>query len=292
MSSTISTNFAKQYEPMFQTLAQQSVSYFKDKVKVKIVDSANQWYMDQIGAVSDALVTGQRQAISLGDTPHTRRQITKASYYFADTVEERDLENMLSNPTADYTQNGLRALERRMDTIIIAAAFASANTGVDGGTAVAFSAEGKTIASGSTGLTFAKLLEVRKTFQKANVPFTKINLAIGPEQEEDLYNLPEFINRDFREKGALDNTSGMAGFVADFMEFSIWRTTGLTLGGSTRDCIAWVDGGIGMIIGISPKVIIENRPDLVGSPTQVQVLMSAGAARLEGNKVIKLQCDE
>lgn len=292
MSNQISTNFAKQYEPMFQTLAQQKVSYFKDKVKVKIVSSAEEWYMDQIGSVTDAEVTGQRQTISLGNTPHSRRQVTKKSYYFADTVEERDLQNMLSDPTAEYTANGLRALERRMDKIIIDAAFADANTGKEGGTTTTFASEGTTIASGSVGLTFGKFLTIRKNFQNNNVAFSSINLAIGPEQEEDLYNMPEFINKDFRNQAALDTTSNIDGFVGRFMEFNIWRSTQLAVSGGVRDCIAWTDDGIGLIIGIAPKVIIENRPDMVGSPTQVQVLMAAGSSRLEGTKVQKVQCTE
>lgn len=292
MSNQITTNYAKAYEGMFQRLAQQKVSYLKDKVKVKMITNADEWFMNQIGAVSMTTVTGQRQAISLGNTPHARRAITKGDSYFADTVEERDVVNMISDPFADYTVNALSAADRQFDQIIIDAAFADARTGVDGGTTTTFASEGTTIASGSVGLTFSKLLQIRKNYQNNNVSFSKINLVIGPEQEEDLYNMPEFTNKDFRDASQLDNPSSIDGYVGRFMEFDIWRSTLLTLNSSTRDCVSWVEGGIGLGIGIQPKVIIENRPDLVGSPLQVQVLMSAGASRLEGARVQKVQCDE
>lgn len=292
MSNQVSTAFAKLYEAKYHELAQQRVSYFKDKVMVKEVSSAEEWYMDQYGAVSLSSVTGQRQAISLGNTPHSRRQVTKSDFYFADTVEERDTQNLLVDPTAAYTANALRAAERQIDATIIAAATADANTGAEGGTTTTFASESTTIVHGSAGLTYSKLLQIRKNFQNADLEPKRICLAVGPEQEEDLYNIAQFVNKDYRDASQLDSVSLTPGFVGRFMEFDIYRSTQLSVTSSVRDCLAWVDGGIGLIVGISPKVIIENRPDLVGSPTQIQVLMSIGASRLEGVRVQKIECQE
>jgi hypothetical protein len=294
MSTSIDTNFAKQYSPMLTELSQQRVSVLKDKVIVKQVDSAEEWFMDQYGAVSDTEVTGQRQTISLSNTPHYRRMISKRSFYFADTIEERDLTNMLVNPQAAYTKNGLQALERRLDSLIIEAAFATAYTGKLGTTTKTFAADGgTTIATGAAGLTFAKFLTIRKTFQNNNVHAKRINLVIGPEQEEDLYGISQFMQREYRSDSTpIDNMSQMDNYIGRFMEFDIWRSTLLAVDTGTRDCLAWVEGGLGLITGIAPKVILGVRDDMIGAPLQVQVLVSAGASRLDGQKVIKVQCAE
>jgi hypothetical protein len=301
MSNQISTSFQKTYEPMFQMLAQQRTSFFKSKCRVKVVTTAEEWYMDQLGAVDVTEITSQRQAIVLSNTPHQRRQVVRKTFYFADTVEEQDLVKMKSNPTMDYTQNGLFALERRIDKLIIDAAFGTAQIGKDGGTAVTFATDtngvggagGQTIVHGSTGLTYGKFLAVRKAFHNRNVFPSTICLAIGPEQEEDLFGINEFINIDFNNKKPVGDSTGVPeGFAAKFMEFEIYRSTQLAITTTVRDCIAWDKMGIGVIIGIAPRVILENRPDMAGSPLQVQVVMQVGASRLDGDRVIKLQCSE
>lgn len=293
MSTSISVNFAKQYSPFFVELSQQRTSYFKSKVQVKIVNSAEQWYMDQIGAVEDTEVTTQRQAIVFANTPHKRRQIIKKTFYFADTVEEQDVQNMISDPTAAYTQAGLMALERRLDKLILEAALADAKTGKDGGTTTVFDT-GMIVAANSTGLSFAKFLAVRKLFQNRNVAYRKINIAIGPEQEEDLYNIPQFVQREYRREGNMPIDAGEEpmGYVGRFMEFEIWRTTFLALSSTTRKCIAWTEGGLGLAMGIAPKVLLGHREDLVGSPLQVQTLLSAGSSRLDEDKVAEVDCIE
>ena len=300
MSNEVSTSFARRYEPMFQMLAQQTTSYFKDKVRLKTVADGESWSMDQLGAVGVTEITGQRQAISLSDTPHQRRLIEKRTFYFADTVEEQDLTKLITDPTSDYTKNGLMALERRLDQLILDAALGSAKIGKDGGTTVTFAADtngvsgagGQTVAAATTGLTYAKLLEIRKKFHQRNVFPTKICLAIGPDQEEDLLNTTQFTNGDFRSVKPLDNEVGKEGYIGSFMEFEIYRTNQLAESGGTRSCIAWDKDGLGAIVGIAPKVILENRPDLAGSPLQVQVVMQAGASRLDGDKVIQVDCVE
>lgn len=292
MSNQISTAFTKQYESQFQILSQQMMSRFKNKVRRKVAKSGAEYYIDQIDAVSVTEANSQRTAITLGNTPHARREISKRRFYFADTVEDSELTDLLANPTADYTRNALMALERQIDDLIIEAAFADAKTGNIGGTTTTFASEGTTIASGSTGMTFAKLLQIRKTFENDDVPFTKINLAVGPEQEEDLLGFDQFVSTDYRDKSTFDNLSGIDGYVGRFMEFDIWRSTRLAVNTGVRDCVAWVDDGIGLITGVEPKVIISPRVDMVEEPTQIQVVMYGGASRLDGEKVIKVQCQE
>lgn len=300
MSNQVSTSFARRYEPMFQMLAQQTTSYFKDKVRLKTVTDGESWSIDQLGAVGVTEITGQRQAISLGNTPHQRRLVEKRSFYFADTVEEQDLTKLITDPTSDYTKNGLMALERRLDQLIIDAALGSAKIGKDGGTTVTFAndtngvggAGGQTIVHGSAGLSYAKLLETRKKFHQRNVFPKKICFAIAPDQEEDLLNISQFVNGDFRSQKPLDNTTGKEGYIGSFMEFEFYRSNQLALDTTTRSCIAWDKDGIGAIVGIAPKVILEHRPDMAGSPLQVQVVMQAGASRLDGDRVIEVQCTE
>ena len=300
MSNQVSTSFAKRYEPMFQMLAQQTTSYFKDKVRLKTVTDGDGWFIDQLGAVGVTEITTQRQSIVLGNTPHQRRLVEKRAFYFADTIEEQDLSKLISDPTADYTRNGLQALERRLDQLIIDSALGSAKIGVAGGTTVAFAADdngvsgtgGQTIVHGSAGLTYAKLLEIRKRFHLRNVFPKKICLAIAPDQEEDLLNISQFINGDFRSQKPLDNITGKEGYIGSFMEFEIYRSNQLAKATTTRTCLAWDKDGIGVIVGIAPKVILENRPDMAGSPLQVQVVMQAGASRLDGDKVIAVECTE
>ena len=59
-------------------------------------------------------------------------------YEFADLIDDLDKVRMLVDPTSTYALAAAYAMGRAMDDAIITAALGSADTGVAGGTAVAF----------------------------------------------------------------------------------------------------------------------------------------------------------
>jgi hypothetical protein len=169
MSFEITTDFVQKYRDSLVLLAQQKKSRFRDKVMVESgIRGQTVWY-DQIGVTSAQPITVRQGDTPLANTPHRRRRIDLTPYNWADLIDNVDKVRMLADPTSTYTEGGNAAMNRAMDDIIIAAFFATANTGQTGGTTVAFPSSNIVAVnswaygsgSGNSGLTISKLIEAR-----------------------------------------------------------------------------------------------------------------------------------
>jgi hypothetical protein len=194
-------------------------------------------------------------------------------------------------------------LKRKKDQIIIEALLGSVLTGQKLGTSITATADGvETIAAGGAGLTYAKAVAIRESFEANDIAIDedeKIILCITQKQHTDALNDDKFINSDFysgRQIGADGRITSLLGMqVKIFGTVPAIGSAMISKTGSDRNCIAFISGGennaIAMAVNSDIGIKFQDRPDLVKTH-QIVADMSMSAVRTEGKLVKKFLCQE
>tara|TARA_A100000172_G_C3042386_1_gene111004 strand:- start:1481 stop:2365 length:885 start_codon:yes stop_codon:yes gene_type:complete len=294
MSVNITTAFVNQYRANVEHLLQQKGSRLRNFVRVESQNSEFEYY-DRIGSVDAIEVTSRHSDTPLISTPHDRRQVSLRDFDWADMIDRTDRIRLLIDPTSPYAQNAAWALGRKMDDIVIEAAFGTAYSGKTGSTSVAHDA-GSVIAvnyveSGSaanSGLTVGKLREAKRLLDSNETdPSDPRFIIVTSKQINDLLQTTEVTSSDFNSIKAL-----VQGEVNTFMGFQFIRTERVATDSSSyRRVIAYCRSGLLMAVGSDINVDIGPRRDKRNS-TQVYCSASFGATRMEEGKVLEIKCAE
>ena len=194
MSNQITTAFAKQYEANAQLIVQQMESRVRDKAMVKDITNAKERFMDYVGKATVTERTTRHGDTTYSDTPHTRRMITAKTYHVADLIDRPDAVRTLIDPQNAYLSTMRAAMNRKIDNVFFSQLLGTAYTGESGTTSRTMATLGtQQIATGSVGMSTAKLIEAMEILNLADVPdeseggtnFTRW-CAIGPHQVSDL----------------------------------------------------------------------------------------------------------
>jgi len=294
MSDQITTAMVQGYRANVDFLLQQRGSLLRGAVRQESQNVESDFY-DRIGAtdaVEDVTRHGDTQYVN---TPHDRRRVTLRDFHWADLIDKKDKLRLLMDPQSAYAINAAMALGRKLDDIIIEAAFGTAYTGKTGSTAVAFPA-GDVIAvdyhddggSGNTGLTIDKLRRARTKLKQAQVMKDEPwYIACAAHQIQNLLTTTQIGSQDFNMVKAL-----VQGEVNTFMGFTFIESERLlTDVSSYRRVIAWTQSGILLAIGDDINTEIDKLPTKKYS-VQVFAEVHANATRMEEGKVLEILCDE
>lgn len=307
MSFQVTTAFVQQYSANVAFLSQQHGSVLENAVVKDTTVVGYNAYYDQIGQTGYQKSPARHADSPLFSTPHARRQVALYDVEWGDLVDKLDKVMMLIDPTSAYAMNAAFSMGRAKDDCIINAAFATANTGQSGGTAVSFPA-GNIIAvndrtyqdqgntqSGNSSLTVSKLISAKNIFFTGNVHETEeFFVAPSSQQIAALLTATPVTSIWYNEVKAL-----VQGLVKQFMGFNVIRTQlviadgngNSLLNGSSYALIpAWVKSGIMLAVAAEPKAEIAPRADKRFS-TYVFYAMAIGATRMEETKVAQLICD-
>lgn len=294
MSVQITTAFVQQYRANVEHLLQQKGSRLRPFVRVETQNAEFDFY-DRIGATSAQEVTGRHQDTPLINVPHDRRRVSLRDFDWAELIDRPDRIRLLIDPTSPYSQNASMALGRKMDAIVIEAAFGSVSTGKTGSSTVTFPA-GQQIAvnyveSGSatnSGLTVGKLRRAKQLLDAAETdPSDPRYIICTAKQINDLLQTTEVTSSDYNSVKAL-----VQGDVNTFMGFEFVRTELVaTDANSYRRVICYSKSGMLLAVGQDITVDIGPRRDKRNS-TQVYCSASFGSARMEEEKVLEIKCAE
>lgn len=289
MSDQVTTAFVKEFEAGFIHLAQQTKSRFEMAVITKTGSKGEETFMDQIGSTDVVLKTGRHTATVRVDTPHSRRRVAPLDYTWADLVDNQDEIRTLTDPSGAYMVAGNSAMQRQKDLDIILAALGTSFTGKTGAVAKEMLAS-HIIANGATGLTVAKLIQVREILGFAEADDYDGNkgrgdlfIATTPREVSNLLDDPEVTSSDFNTVKALVN-----GEVNEYMGFTFIRTNQIQQDTvNVNKCIAWHRKGIGFRIydNIVARLTEESTMDYAMQP---YLRMSFGATRLEEERVVQV----
>ncbi len=292
--ATLSVNFEKVYKPGFTPLLQQMVSKFRPLVTVQSFSNAEEWYMNQIGAVTISEVADLSDNTILTNTSTARRQITKKNFPYHELVLDDQVNNMSFDPKSSLVQNALRGFARRADALILAAATGAAKTGKNGETTTNLPA-GNILAHGSEGVTYDKMLAGVEFFLSKDYVGTDLTYAIGPAQARELLGIDKFINGDFKrlQEGGIVSPmmSGYIGTLNLGINVNIVVSTLLAEAGDVRDTIMFSKEAIGLGVGKEPTFKHVVRGDK-NSQDQLSIISIMGASRLDEDQVFVIKCDE
>lgn len=288
--STIDKNLIIQFSDMLHVKAQQLHARLRPYVRIKPM-SGDVFAYDGIGQVAAREVNGRVQPTQFDDIDHLRRKIRRRRFVVTLPIDDSDVRALLINPEGEYAEAAVRAMERVFDRVGIEAMFADVLTGRDFETTVTFASEGTTV-DATAGLTYEKLLEIKKNFTNnevgTDVP-EQIVFGITGTEEEALMKETELISGDFTRQFAVEKGSLVKAVGMDIITYGASVANPLlAVASTTRDCFAMSSRAL--CYGMSKEfgIEIKDRPDYV-NVTQVQITGILGAVRTEGVLIQKVQ---
>lgn len=291
MSANIPTHFVQQYASNIALLLQQRGSKLRQYVQTGSHVGKQASVVDQIGAVEmTSIVSGTRfQAMGRTDATMDRRWVFPSDFDLPQLIDSFDKLRLLQDPASAYVQNAVFAAGRKMDDLIIDAAFGTAKTGEAGATNTAFPA-GQIVSAVTGGLTVSKLREAKKILMANEVDLESdpITAIVTAKQHDDLLAEAQVISTDFNDKPVL-----VEGKITRFLGINIVHSERLDVDGDLKRMIP-VFAKSGMYLGLWNDITtdVSQRKDLQGLPWQAYVYMTAGATRLEEKKVVQIKCVE
>lgn len=284
MSDQITTAFVNQYKMGVQLLAQQEGSVLRDAVRYETQNAEYDFY-DQIASTTAIEVTTRHGDTPLVTSEHRRRRNALRFFDWADLIDKKDKIQIINDPQGPYVQNAGYAMGRALDQVIIDAFFATSYTGKTGATAVTFPSSTHEVASGSVGLTVAKLRAARKILRAQNIPKNElIFAAVTATEIDDLLGTTEVTSSDYNSVKALVN-----GDVDTFMGIKFIHTQLVYDDGTTRSVPIWAKNG--MLVSANPEMEVDIGPrrDKRNS-IQVYVSGNFGATRMDEQRVVRVLC--
>lgn len=295
MSFTVDLALVNTYRANIEIKFQQKQSRLRPFVRYETQHAEFDFY-DRIGPTDAVEVVGRHQDTPLVGTDHDRRRVALRDFDWADLIDKKDQIRMIADPTSAYTMNAVMAMNRRMDDVVIDAAFGTSYAGKQGEVAIQFPA-GQVIASNfveaggaaASNLTIGKLRRARYLLDKAeaaNEGEADLAIVVDPSQVQSLLRTTEVTSADYNTVRAL-----VSGEIDTFMGFKFVKSNRLKVNGTVRDCIVLEKQGMLLAVNEEVEVDVGPRRDKRMS-TQVYVQGHFGATRMWEEKVIKLQCDE
>jgi len=295
MADNIASVYAVQYGTNISLLLQQKGSKLRGTVQTGSYKGKQSEVVTQYGATSARAVSTRYQPIVPVNTPNDRRWVFPEDYDWADLIDNFDKLRLLADPQSAYSQNGLYAMGRAVDDVIISAMFGTAKTGEAGGTSTTFPTSTQQVAvnyaaSGNVGLTVDKLREARRILMENEVDLDAepVYCAISAEQHDDLLGQIQVTSDDYN--------TGMPvlqdGKVSRFLGINFVHTERLPTSSNHRRCPVWVPSG--MHLGMWNDIMsnVTQRRDLSSHPYQVYLMGTFGATRTEEKKIVDILCAE
>lgn len=304
MSINLPQHYVQQYASNIQLLLQQKGSVLRDTVTMGSYIGKQASPVDQIGAVAANRVTGRFQPMGRVDAPVDRRWVFPVDFDLPQLVDQFDKLRLLLDPQSSLVQNGVYAMGRAMDDVIVESYFGTAKTGEQGGTSTTFgttvsTSGGQNIAvafgaASATGLTVAKLREgVRVAMaNQVDLDSDPLHCVITSQQHDNLLAEAQIISTDFNDRPVL-----VDGRIRRFLGINFHICERLANGtddasGTSRAIPLYARSGMHLGIWNDITTSISKRNDLQGEPWQAYCYGTFGATRLEEKKMIRIWCRE
>lgn len=294
MSVNIPNHYVKEYATNIELLLQQRGSKLRPFVMSGSYIGEQASPVDQIDKIAMQEVTGRFEPIGRVDAEVDRRWINPSNFDLNQLIDTFDKLRLLTDPESIYVQNAVYAAGRQYDDLIIDAFFGTAKTGKTGSGDTPFPA-GQQVAvnfgaSSNVGLTVAKLREAKRILManEVDIDMDPICCVVTAQQHDNLLAEAQVISTDFNERPVL-----VDGKINKFLGINFIHCERLdTDGNSYRRVPIFAKSGMHLGIWNDITTDISQRKDIKGLPFQAYVHMTAGATRLEEEKVVEVKCAE
>jgi hypothetical protein len=295
MSDQIASAYAVQYGINVSILLQQKGSKLRSTVAMGSYKGKQSEVVTQYGATSARAVSTRYTPIVPVNTPNARRWVFPEDFDWADLIDNFDKLRLLADPQSAYTQNGLYAMGRALDDVIIDGMLNDNKTGESGGTTTGFDTTNQRVAvnyaaSGNVGLTVDKLREARRILMENEVDLDAepVYCAISAEQHDDLLGQMQVVSSDFNG----DTPVLKDGKIMQFLGINFIHSERLPLSSTYRRCPVWVPSGVHLGMWNDIMSNVTQRRDLSSHPYQIYLMGTFGATRTEEKKVVDILCAE
>lgn len=288
---TFDQTFVKDFSSQVNILTSQGESFFKPLVRTRPVVGESFDY-NSLGAVKAQKKTVVNEDVQVANAKHERRGAKLDTTYVALHIDGDVSKQTLLDLDAGYTKIVAQSIMRDFDITVAKAAVGDVLTGKDLTTSTPFTGETVDVTSG--GLTFDKLLEIRKAFRAKGVGAfadEQIYVAISEKEEAQVLGDVKLTSKDYgfsrynEKRAQMEEMLGMK-FIC--LPSNPDNDTGiLQVANSIRQCFAFSSRAIEVGQRHELQIKVD---EIVGKVNthQVKALYGIGALRTEDAHVIKI----
>ena len=293
MSVNLVNHFVQQYSTNIQLLLQQQGSKFRNAVTAGSYVGKAASPVDQIGKIEMQPVSSRFGAMGRVDAPTDRRWVYPSDFDLPQLIDTFDKLRLITDPQSSYVRNAVLAAGRQMDRLICSAFTGTAKTGETGATSTSFASGNEVdvaVGGNNSKLNVAKLREVKRLMMANHVDFDMEEAYVGitAADHDSLLGDIQVISADFNggqavlKDGKIMEFMGFKFIHCELIETALAGTNEVTLP-------VWVKSGMHLGLWNDIENSIDQRADLQGRPWQLYTQMTAGATRLEENKVYAIE---
>lgn len=293
MSINIPTHYVQQYSTNISLLLQQKGSKLRMACMTGSHTGKAASPVDQIGSIEMQAVTSRFGPMGRVDAPTDRRWVYPSDFDLPQLIDTFDKLRLITDPSSSYVQNAVMAAGRQYDKLICTAFTGTAKTGEAGGTSTGFTAGNEVdvaVGGANSKLNVAKLREVKRIMMGNHIDFDLEEAYVGitAYDHDALMGDIQVTSRDFNggqavlKDGKIMDFMGFKFIHSEIIETSLAGTNEVTLP-------VWVKSGMHLGIWNDMEHSVDTRADLQGKPWQLYTKMTAGATRLEENKVYAIE---
>lgn len=320
--SGIEGSYVQRYAQDVQMELQQAESRLRPIVSVKPDCSGLVQFMDKIGTVSAEKVTSRFADSPIMPVKHSRRKVSSQGYDWGTAVEEWDMRRMNYDVIRPYAASAAMSMNRKMDEIIVDAAYGTHYASTDGDMAASSPYTWTTMTAGSAainqnenghasnnnviardfvfsggaavaGLTVPKLLRARRRLQEQEVEaydqsgIPTLFCICSAAQIEGLLNSDKISNTDYNDVHAL--VTGKVNYFAGF-QFIRYENLPVDSVNSDERVLCLHPSALGLCIWADVVARIDELPNKRFLP-YVYYKMDMGATRLDEKLMVEIRCD-
>lgn len=308
MDSVIETWRVEAFNANVYNLSQQKGSRLASLVRNETFTGKAEFF-DRLGLAVAQDKLGRNSDTPNLDIPTSRRMVSSVTREWGTLVDRKDKVQQIHDPENEYAQAAMNALGRKMDSVIIAGAFGTAQTGESGAGTQTLGTAQKLASVNGTALDAANLQLLRKASRLLNqaeavgprylvhtADFLEQLLALTPVTSADYNSVKALV------QGEIDTYMGFKFIHTELLPLAstvdqdtfkynvntgLYSSSGTSLVGTEETALVFV--GDGIILGKNPLSMsrIEERADKSYS-VQVYTQMDFGAVRMEEAKVLQL----
>lgn len=293
MSINLTTYYVQQYSTNIQLLLQQQGSKLRNAVTVGSYTGKQASPVDQIGKIEMQAVTSRFGAMGRIDAPTDRRWVFPSDFDLPQLIDSFDKLRMITDPKSSYVQNAVMAAGRQFDRLICTAFTGTAKTGESGSTSTIFTAGNEVdvaVGGANSKLNVAKLREAKRLMMANHIDFDMEEAYVGitAADHDALLGEIQVVSADFNggaavlKDGKIMEFMGFRFIHCELIETMLAGTNEVTLP-------VWVKSGMHLGVWNDIQNSVDQRADLQGRPWQLYTSMTAGATRLEENKVYAIE---